>query len=123
LDLRDSSLLSMHTLVRQGHFRNGDVNATYQVPEAIDRRLHVSCDIPDESYLVISAGLEEQSRQLGGGAGFASGFMETFGLPSLKARSTTRERLVAIKPRKIVLESEERPISTADRAESRSRKK
>ena len=122
VDLRDSSLLSMHNLVRVGRSRNGDVKYSYQVPTAIDRRFQVSCDVPEGSNLVISVGLDEQTGRVGGPAVLASGLLETVGLPSLKAGSITRERLVVIKPRKIILESEERPVSAADRLEPRPKK-
>jgi beta-lactamase regulating signal transducer with metallopeptidase domain len=116
VDLRDSSVLSMHTLFRTGQSRDGDVRAVYQVPTAIDRRLQVSCDVPEGSNLVISVGLDEQAGRMGGAAEFASDLLETVGLPSLKAGSVIRERLVVIKPRKIILESKERPVSAIDRA-------
>jgi beta-lactamase regulating signal transducer with metallopeptidase domain len=116
VDLRDSSVLSMHTLFRTGQFRNGDVRAVYQVPTAIDRRFQVSYDVPEGSILVISLGLDEQAGRMGGAAEFASDLLEAVGLPSLKAKSVIRERLVVIKPRRIILESEARPVSAIDRA-------
>ena len=119
VDLRDSRLLSLHDMVRVGRNRGGDIRVPYQIPEAIERRFQLSCDVPERSSLVISVGLDEREGNTGGAAGLAGSLLGTFGLPIPKARTVTCERLVIIKPRKIVLESEEPRIPATDRAKSK----
>ncbi len=116
VDLRDSSLITLHNLVREGRTSGGDIGVSYQVPTAIDRNIPVSCDVPDGSSLVISAGLEEPTVRAGETVGLARGLLESVGLASFRPKAVVRERLVIIRPRKIILESEERRTSSPRRS-------
>jgi hypothetical protein len=106
VDVRDSSLLNLHTLVRREPFRNQIYTAQYQVPTAIERSWRVSCEVPDSGSLLISMGLQERRGRLSDAGETASGRLEAVGLPPVPARPGTCERLVMIKPRRIVLEAE-----------------
>ena len=104
-DVRDSSLLNLHTLVRTETFRDQNYAAQYQVPTAIERSCHVSCDVPDNSAVLVSLGLHERRGRLSNAGETASGLLEAVGLPPVPARAVTCERLVMIKPRRIVIEA------------------
>jgi hypothetical protein len=111
IDLGDSSLLSIHTLARTERLGDQVAVAQYQIPTAIKRRCEVSCDLPEGSSLAISLGLSERRPDRSDVAEIASGLLELVGLPGLETKSVTCERLVVITPRRIVLESEARPVS------------
>jgi beta-lactamase regulating signal transducer with metallopeptidase domain len=105
-NVRDSSLVSLHTLVRRETFRNQKYAADYQVPTAIERNCRVSCEVPDSGSLLISMGLHERRGRLSNAGETASGLLEAVGLPPVPARAVISERLVMITPRRIVLEAE-----------------
>ena len=105
-NVRDSSLVSLHTFVRRETFRDQKYAAEYQVPTAIERNCRVSCEVPDNSVILISMGLQERRGRLSDAGETASGCLEAVGLPPVPARPVTCERLMMIKPRRIVLEAE-----------------
>jgi hypothetical protein len=110
VELRDCSLLNLHTLVRRETFRDQAYAAEYQVPTTIDRNCRVACDVPDDSALLISLGLHERRGRLSDAGETASGLLEAVGLPPVPARPVTCERLVMIKARRILLDDERRPF-------------
>ena len=111
VEVRDSSLLSLHTLVRKETFRDQTYAADYQVPTPIERSCRVSCELPDNKALLVSMGLHERRSRLSNAGEAASGLLEAVGLPPVPARMVTCERLVMIRPRRIVLEPEKPPIT------------
>ena len=111
VDVRDSWLLSFHTLVRTETFRAQIYSAQYQVPTAIERSCRVSCEIPDQGALLVSMGLYERPSRLPSAVETASGLLEAVGLPRVTAQPVICERLMMIKPRRIVLEAEKPQIT------------
>jgi beta-lactamase regulating signal transducer with metallopeptidase domain len=110
-DVRDSWLLNFHTLIRKETFRDQNIVAHYQVPTAIERSCRVSCEISDDRALLVSMGLHERRSRLPGAVETASGLLEAVGLPPVPARAMICERLMMIKPRRIVLEAEKPEIT------------
>jgi hypothetical protein len=98
--------VSLHTLVRRETFRNQNYAADYQVPTTIERNCRVSCLVPDSSVILISMGLYERRGRLSNAGETASGLLEAVGLPPVPARAVISERLMMIKPRRIVLEAD-----------------
>jgi hypothetical protein len=84
-NVRDSSLVSLHTLVRRETFRDQNYAAEYQVPTAIERNCRVSCEVPDNSVILISMGLHERRGRLSDAGETASGLLEAVGLPPVPA--------------------------------------
>jgi beta-lactamase regulating signal transducer with metallopeptidase domain len=111
VDVHDSSLLNLHTLVRRETFHDHTYAAQYQVPTAIERSCRVSCEVPDSGSLLISMGLHERRGRLSNAGEAASGLLEAVGLPPVPARPVICEWLVMIKPRRIVLEAEKPQIT------------
>jgi beta-lactamase regulating signal transducer with metallopeptidase domain len=107
VELRDSSLLNLHTLVRRETFHNQNYAGEYQVPTTVVRSCRVSCDVSDNSALVISLGMHERRGRLSDAGETASGILQAVGLPPVPARPVACERLVMIKPRRIVLPADE----------------
>jgi hypothetical protein len=110
-NVQNASLVSLHTLVRRETFRDQNYAAKYQVPTAIERNCRVSCEVPDNSVILISMGLHDRRGRLSNAGETASGLLEAVGLPPVPARAVTFERLVMIKPRRIVLEPEKPAIT------------
>ena len=111
VDVRDSWLLNFHTLVRKESFRNQIYEAQYQVPTGIERSCRVSCEVPDNGAILLSMGLHERQSRLPRAIETASGLLEAVGLPRVPAQPVICERLVMIRPRRIVLEPEKPAIS------------
>jgi bla regulator protein blaR1 len=114
--LHDSDLLAMHTLHRRDHSGGKRVAAEYQVPTPVERRCQTACEIPEGSSLLISVGMRERRGRSSDAAETASELLEFVGLPPLPARSVTCERLVSIRPRRVMRSPEE--ASTPKRADS-----
>ena len=113
VDLRDTKLLAMHTLLRRERIGEEIVAAEYQVPSLVEQRCQLGCAIPEGSAVVISLGLQEYRSVAAGAAHAASGLLKLVGLPAMPARSAACERLVVIRPREISLEELDRPGATA----------
>jgi hypothetical protein len=79
----------------------------YQIPTTAVRNCRVSCDVADNSALVISLDLHERRARLSDAGETTSGILQAVGLSPLPARPVTCERLVMIKPRRIVLEADQ----------------
>lgn len=107
VELHDSSLLNLHTLVRKETFHNQTYAGEYHVPTTVVRSCRVSCEIADNSALVISLGMHERRGRLSDAGETASGILKAVGLPPVPARQVACERLVMIKPRRIVLPADE----------------
>jgi beta-lactamase regulating signal transducer with metallopeptidase domain len=107
VDYHDSTLTAMHDLTRKERFGNQEIVGTYQVPSTIEHRCRVACDVPEESSLVISLGLQVNETPIFSGVtGVASKFLGSVGLSSHEAKNVTCERLAIITPRRIILEAE-----------------
>lgn len=106
-DIRDTSLVAMHTLKRHEEHAGMTIDAPYHVPTTKERRYQSTARIPDGSTLVVSLGLYEQADRLTGVARVASELLESLGGGRIEPRRDTRERLVLITPRRIILEEEE----------------
>jgi beta-lactamase regulating signal transducer with metallopeptidase domain len=112
VDLRDSSLLVLRTLIRRERSRDQDYAISYQVPTMIERKCRSQFQVLDGSGVLISLGLGERHRTLPRAVGAASRVLESAGLPHFEPKSVTTERLVVVIPRRIVLEEEEKPIGS-----------
>ena len=98
----------MHALTRKERFGDQNIVGTYQVPSMVEHRCRVACDLPDDSSLMISLGLQiNETPIFSGVTEFAGKFLESVGLPRNEAKAVTCERLVVITPRRIVLEAEQ----------------
>jgi hypothetical protein len=103
-DIRDTSLLNLHTIVQTETFRDQVYSAEYQVPTIIQRTCRVSCEVPEHSAILVSLGFHERRGRLSNAGEAASGLLEAVGLPPVAARPVTCESLMMIRPRRIVLE-------------------
>jgi hypothetical protein len=99
VDVRDTSLASIHTLTRKAHVGDRDVVAEYQIPTVIERRCKTTCEVSDKSALLISLGLHDRRGRLSDSGEAASEVLKRVGLPPVPARPVASERLVMITPR------------------------
>ena len=109
VDLRESSLLSSHTLVRKERFHEQDYAASYEVPTVLERSCHVACNVPEGSSLLVSMGLYERRGRLSDAGEAAGEVLKFVGLPPVPARPVSCERLIMMTPREIVLDDETGP--------------
>jgi hypothetical protein len=106
-DIRDTSLVALHTLKRHEEHEGMELAGEYQIPTTKERHHRGTSQIPEGFTLVVSLGFYEQPDPLSGVARMASGLIESFGGARIEPAHHTRERLVLITPRRIVLEEEE----------------
>jgi hypothetical protein len=116
VNVSDSWLLGLRTAMCEQRIGPEIVAADYHIPDMVDRKCQVACDIPEGSHLLISLGLSDPPKSPSTGmAGLVNGLFASIGLPQ-PIGFVPFERLVMITPRPIVLEHEERPIRPAARA-------
>ncbi len=113
VDLSDSWLLALRTMVCEQRVGPELVAAEYMVPTLVDRKCQVACEIPEGTHLLISLGFYEKPGDPKGVAAVASELIASVGLPTIQPAPATYERLVLITTRPIILESEEEPIRPA----------
>lgn len=107
LDVSDSRLLGFRTEMCEQRIGPEVVAADYHVPDMLDRRCQVTCDVPDGSHVLISLGRSPLPRKpTAGASGLVNGLFAAMGLPQ-PIGFVPIERLVLITPRRILLESEE----------------
>jgi hypothetical protein len=114
VDARELNLVAVHALTRKEWFGDQEIVGTYQVPSTVEHRCRVACDIPEDSSLVISLGLQINKTPIFTGVTEVAGkFLESVGLPRNEPKAVTCERLVVITPRPILLEAEQGRPETA----------
>jgi hypothetical protein len=118
VDLSDSWLLVVRTMMCKQRIGPELVAAQYQVPTLMDRKCRVTCEIPDGTHLLISLGLYDEPRGARGLAAVANDVIASVGLPTIQPAPETFERLMVITPRRIILESEEEPILPGSHVEA-----
>jgi beta-lactamase regulating signal transducer with metallopeptidase domain len=87
------------------------VNGSVQVPQTIEVHRQVHCALPEGSALLVSMGYRDERPQPTGMSRSAIDLLATLGI-EVEPRRRTREILILLTPRHVILESEEEPLAT-----------